>query len=192
MPCWLPWKQWQDLNVTLFFFFFCLGCSRRQPHQGSILCSGLCGWPSITSALLFCHSAKRFSRYLRAGGWSCSKASLWKGTCSDSLQQQHRGSNFHLSFHGTPREGKHKSLKTLALACIHNTSGKKPLCTWMSGAMGSDTPSHSPGDPSSACSMMQLTSTTSSVYPQYCSVATKPDLDCLRRAQVKPWHQCHL
>lgn len=53
--------------------------------------------------------------------------------------------------------------------------------------------------PSSTCSLMlpsnraQLTSTTTSVY---CSVVlatlpTKPDLDCLRWAQVKPWHQCH-
>lgn len=79
MPCWLPWKQWQDLNSTLFFFFPCLCCSRQQPRQGSILCSGRHGWPDIASASLFCHSTKRFSRYLRAGGWSYSKASLWKG-----------------------------------------------------------------------------------------------------------------
>lgn len=183
-------KAMAGFEFYSFFFFSCLCCSRQQPHQGSILCSGRHGWPDIASASLFCHSTKRFSRYLRVDD-PTAKHPYEKGSCSDSLQEQHEGSNFHLPFHGKPREGKHKSLKSLALACIHNTSGKKGLCTWMSGAKGNDTPSHSPGDPSSACSMMlpsnraQLTSTTSSVYPEYCSVVvttlpTKPDLDCLR------------
>lgn len=190
MPCWLPWKQWQDLNVAPFFFAL-------VAQGGSLTKAAFCAQVCVAGPVSLLHHSfairlKGSAGTLRQGIDPAAKHSYEKGSCSDSLQQQHRGSNFHLSFHGMPREGKHKSLKTLALACIHNTGGKKRLCTWMSGAMGSETPSHSPGDPSSACSMMQLTSTTSSAYPQYWSVATKPDLDCLRWAQVKPLHQGHL
>lgn len=113
-----------------------------------------------------------------------------------------RGKQFSPSFAWRAQRREAQKPEVTFPSCIYNTRGKKGLCTWMSDAMGNDIPSHSPRDPSSACSMMlpsiraQLTSTTSSVYPQYWSVVvanlpTKPDLDSLRWAQIKPWHQCH-
>lgn len=58
------------------------------------------------------------------------------------------GSDFHLPFKS--EEGKHKSLKLLA--CVHNASGKKGFCTWMSGVTRNDIPSRLPRHPSSASS----------------------------------------
>lgn len=174
------------------FFFFLVFVA----HGSSLTKAAFCAQVGMAGPIALLHRSFATQQKGSAGTLGqvddpTAKHPYEKGSCSDSLQEQHEGSNFHLPFHGKPREGKHKSLKSLALACIHNTNGKKGLCTWMSGAKGNDTASHSLGDPSSACSMMlpsnraQLASTTSSVYPEYCSVVvttlpTKPDLDCLR------------
>lgn len=121
--------EFYSIFLLLFFAFVAQG--------GSLTKAAFCAQVSVTGPTPLLHLPFAFWQKGSAGtsgqGDDPTKHPYGKGSCSDSLQQQHGRSNFHLPVHGEPREGKHKSPKTLALACIHK---------WQKGTLHLDVWSH--------------------------------------------------
>lgn len=154
MPCWLPWKQWQDWNFTPFFYYYFLPLLLKEaasPRQHFVLRSAWLAQHHFCISLL--PFDKKVQQVPQGRGMILQSILMERVPARIPFSNSMGEAIFTFLFMESPEKGSTKAQRHLPLPVF--TSGKKGLCTWMSGAMGSDTPSHSPGDPSSACSIQQ-------------------------------------